>query len=241
MVRLIYLRQEQPFCIFLPSYFPFPCQTTNHDLSFRPDCRSSLSFVAFAVDSILGTILRVLVLVGSLRVATIVTLEDLSRMVSISLSISISRRPSADQPSSSSPPVQNPFASAAPSLRYTASTSSRSHSHSRCPSYANSISASQHQHHTFNFSHPGPVPVYSAKRPANDNSSLERLLSGKKKRLSIVQFENGRLKRRMVSTDSGIGAHVVEPFERKKSYGIGGAGNIRMSHGHLCSIISSAD
>ncbi|KAF8866247.1 hypothetical protein BDZ45DRAFT_683624 [Acephala macrosclerotiorum] len=86
---------------------------------------------------------------------------------------------------------------------------------------------SQHQHPNFDFSHPGPVPVYSAKSPADGNNSLERLLSGQKKRLSIVRFENGRLKRRMVSTDSGIGAHVVEPFERKRSYGIGGAGNIR--------------
>jgi len=167
-------------------------------------------------------------------------------MVYISLSISVSRRPSMDQPSSSSPPVQqlqntNPFASAAPSLRYTASISSRSHSHSRCPSYANSISASQNERHTFDFSHPGPVPVYSAKRPADGNNSLERLLSAKKKRLSIVQFENGRLKRRMVSTDSGIGAHVVEPFERKKSYGIGGAGNIRRPSDVIYPVRTNAD
>lgn len=167
-------------------------------------------------------------------------------MVSISLSISVSRRPSTDQPSSSSaPPHQqlqntNPFASAAPSLRYTGSISSRSRSHSRCPSYANSTTASPHQHHTFDFSHPGPVPVYSAKRPAEGNNSLEQLLSGKKKRLSIVQVENGRLKRRMVSADSEI--HVGEPFERKKSYGIGGAGNIRMSlRCHPCSVMSCAD
>lgn len=165
--------------------------------------------------------------------------------MSISLSISVSRRPSTDQPSSSSaPPHQqlqntNPFASAAPSLRYTGSISSRSRSHSRCPSYANSITASPHQHHTFDFSHPGPVPVYSAKRPAEGNNSLEQLLSGKKKRLSIVQVENGRLKRRMVSADSEI--HVGEPFERKKSYGIGGAGNIRRPSDVIYPVRTNAD
>lgn len=39
-----------------------------------------------------------------------------------------------------------------------------------------------------------------------------------------MQFENGRLKRRIVSMESG--SQPVE-IERKKSYGIGGAGNIR--------------
>lgn len=40
-----------------------------------------------------------------------------------------------------------------------------------------------------------------------------------------MQFENGRLKRRIVSMEPG--SQPVE-IERKKSYGIGGAGNIRM-------------
>jgi len=165
-------------------------------------------------------------------------------MVSLSLTISVSRRPSTEQPTSSPPLPQNTqvYSSTASPIHYTASIGSRSRSHSRshscCPSYANSIHPSQ-PYSNFDFSHPGPAPVYSAKRPESGNGSLERLLSssGRKKRVSIVQLEHGRLKTRIVSMENGNGVQI----ERKKSYGIGGAGNIRRPSEVIYPVRTNAD
>ncbi|KUJ14789.1 uncharacterized protein LY89DRAFT_720258 [Mollisia scopiformis] len=135
-------------------------------------------------------------------------------MVSLSISISVSRRPSTEQPPPPPSLPQNPQ----PSIHRNAASIS-----SRRPSYPNSIT--QPYSSSFDFSHPGPAPAYSAQRSESEDGSLERLLSAPrpKKRLSIVQFENGRLKRRIISMDRTQGVEI----ERKKSYGIGGAGNIR--------------
>jgi hypothetical protein len=148
--------------------------------------------------------------------------QRIEKMVSLSLTISISRRP----PSTSSSHLPSPTPQPANISQY---NTTNSHPYSRpqslCPSYTNSVA-------------PSSAPTYkSSHRPESlehllgSGSNFERRESGSgsasRKRVSVIQIENGRLKRRILSMDSH-GQEGEGLRERKKSYGIGGAGNIRM-------------
>lgn len=197
--------KKHTFVLSFLSSLPF---STNHLLaSIYPACRSSLSLRIPVFDP------------RHYRVSCTLR-EQIRKMVSLSLTISISSHPSPQitQPTAQLP---NTHHSTPPSIH-------QSHPHSRpqslCPSYANSL-----------------APTYkSSLRPESlehllgSGSSFERRESGtgsgSRKRVSVVQIENGRLKRRILSTGMDGHGHESEGVrERKKSYGIGGAGNIRMS------------
>jgi len=144
-------------------------------------------------------------------------------MVFLSLTISISRRPS-----SSSSHLQN-----AQNITPPPSGNTHSRTQSLCPSYTNSLS-------------PSSLPTYKS---STRRESVERLLDsdferreigGSRKRVSVIEVENGRLKRRILSMDGAGSGNGVE-VERKKSYGIGGAGNIRRPSDVIYPIRTNAD
>lgn len=143
-------------------------------------------------------------------------------MVSLSLgiTISISRRSSSTSVSSDTPNPQ-PSSQSQAQLQHTPPHTitnpkeyTRSRTSSLCPSYTATYKS----------------PSHTSTRP----ESLEHLLLHKtstgtetRKRISIIQLENGPLRRRVFDMDGHVHEHEHHEQERKKSYGIGGAGNIR--------------